>query len=77
MVAIPSAAEAQARGSLQASARVVDTRTSFAALEAARTALQPSAVVAQSRVNTVAQVSVQRLEERRGAVVVTIDYSRN
>jgi hypothetical protein len=71
----PRTAEAQARGTVQASATVVDTRTSFASLEAARNALRPAS--AQQRVATVAQVTVQRPEERPTAVVITIDYSRN
>jgi len=71
----PRIAEAQARGTLQASATVVDTRTSFASLEAARNALRPAAD--RPAVATVAQVSVQRPEQRPSAVVVTIDYSRN
>ena len=37
-VALPSAAEAQNRGVVQVSVRVVDTRTSFEGLEAARQA---------------------------------------
>lgn len=71
----PCTADAQARGTLQATATVVDTRTSFASLEAARNALRPSAD--RRAVATVAQVSVQRAEQRPSAVVVTIDYSRN
>jgi hypothetical protein len=71
----PRTAEAQARGTLQATATVVDTRTSFASLEAARDALRPAA--GRRHVATVAQVSVQRPEQRPSAVVVTIDYSRN
>jgi hypothetical protein len=72
--ALPTAAEAQTRGSLQASATVVDTRPSFAALQAARAALQPAA---HETVATVAQVSVERPANRPGIVVLTIDYSRN
>jgi hypothetical protein len=74
-------AEAQARGTLQATATVVDTRTSFASLEVARGAVQsvvaPSSLGSQSAAVTVAQVSVSRPESRPGALVVTIDYSRN
>ncbi len=72
--ALPAAAEAQTRGSLQASATVVDTRPSFAALQAARAALHPAA---HTTVATVAQVSVERPANRPGIVVLTIDYSRN
>jgi hypothetical protein len=71
----PATAEAQARGTLQATATVVDTRTSFASLDAARNALRPAGE--QQAVETVAQVSTQRPEDRPGVVVVTIDYSRN
>jgi hypothetical protein len=78
--ALPAAAEAQARGSLQAQATVVDTRQGFNALQAVRSALelatQPRAESQQS-VATVAQVSVDRPRANPGAVVVTIDYSRN
>ena len=80
MLALPRAAEAQARGALQATATVVDTRTSFASLDVARSAVQ-SAVAPQTRnqstASTVAQVSVSRPESRPSALVVTIDYSRN
>lgn len=75
----PHAAEAQARGTLQATATVVDTRTSFASLQAAQGAI--ASVVSAGRtpqaVATVAQVSVARPAERPNALVVTIDYSRN
>jgi hypothetical protein len=74
VVALPIAAEAQARGSLQATATVVDTRPSFDALQAARAVLQPAA---NNTVATVAQVSVERPAGRPGTIVVTIDYSRN
>jgi hypothetical protein len=74
-VALPGTAEAQARGTLQATATVVDTRVSFSSLEAARNALRPDA--ARNQVETVAQVRVQRPVERPSAVIVTIEYSRN
>jgi hypothetical protein len=72
--ALPVAAQAQARGTLQATATVVDTRPSFEALQAARAALQPET---HRTVATVAQVSVERPTSRPSAIVVTIDYSRN
>lgn len=72
--ALPIAAEAQARGTMQATATVVDTRPSFDALQAARGALQPGV---HKTVATVAQVSVERPASRPGTIVVTIDYSRN
>ena len=74
-VLLPRAAEAQARGTLQATATVVDTRVSFTSLEAARNALRPAAD--RQAVATVAQVRVQRPADRPSAVVVTIEYSRN
>jgi len=80
---LPAAAEAQARGTLQASATVVDTRQGFGALGAARSALRSSDSRLDSRIGsretvaTVAQVSVARPADRPSAVVVTIDYSRN
>lgn len=79
-VVLPHAAEAQARGTLQATARVVDTRTTAAGLEAARGVLQ--AIIAPGRPEqpaapTVALVSVTQRPDARAALVVTIDYSRN
>jgi hypothetical protein len=72
------AAEAQARGTLQATATVVDTRASLTALQAARSAISQAVTSERSTntVATVAQVSVARPADRP-AVVVTIDYSRN
>ena len=82
--ALPGAAEAQARGTLQATATVVDTRQGFEALNAARTAVRSatnsrpdSRIGSTQAVATVAQVSVQRPTSSSSALVVTIDYSRN
>ena len=85
--ALPAAAEAQARGTLQASATVVDTRQGFGALDAARSAVRSIQSATDSRldsrigsldtVTTVAQVSVERRPSQSAALVVTIDYSRN
>ena len=82
--ALPAAAEAQARGTLQATATVVDTRQGFGALDAARAAVRSatdsrldSRIGSLDTVATVAQVSVERAADRRSAVIVTIDYSRN
>jgi hypothetical protein len=66
-------AEAQARGTLQATATVVDTRQGFEALSAVRQALTDS----QSTVTTVAQISAERPAAKPSTVVVTIDFSRN
>jgi hypothetical protein len=79
-VALPAAAEAQARGTLQATATVVDTRQSFGALDAARQAVRSatdSRIGNVESVATVAQVSVDRAANRPSALIVTIDYSRN
>jgi hypothetical protein len=67
-------AEAQARGTLQATATVVDTRQGFEALSAVRQAVTSSSLQTQSPVATVAQVST---EKNRSAVIVTVDFSRN
>ena len=67
-------AEAQARGTLQATATVVDTRQGFEALSAVRQAVTTSTLQNQSPVATVAQVSTVK---NQNAVVVTVDFSRN
>ena len=67
-------AEAQARGTLQATATVVDTRQGFEALSAVRQAVTNSDAQNQSPVATIAQVST---EKKATAVVVTVDFSRN
>lgn len=77
---LPRAAEAQARGTLQATATVVDTRASFTSLAAVRNIVQAAVaprMAAPASASTVAQVTVQRPESRAAALVVTIDYSRN
>lgn len=70
-------AEAQARGTLQATATVVDTRQGFAALSVVRQQLTDSRIRSASTVATVAQISAARPDTQPSAVVVTIDYSRN
>lgn len=77
---LPGPAEAQARGTLQATATVVDARASIASLEAARGALQAAVAPraeTQRAAATVALVSVTRPQSRAAALVVTIDYARN
>ena len=81
---LPAAAEAQARGTLQATATVVDTKQGFGALDAARAAVHAatdsrldSRIGSLDTVTTVAQVSVERRANQSTALVVTIDYSRN
>ena len=77
----PVNAEAQARGTLQVTAQVVDTKASFDGLQAARGALRQVASGVQSTnldtVSTLAQVSMTGPSERRSELVVTIDYSKN
>jgi hypothetical protein len=70
-------AEAQARGTLQATATVVDTRQGFEALTVVRQQLTDSSIQSAHTVATVAQISTTRPETKPSAVVVTIDYSRN
>jgi len=81
---LPAAAEAQARGTLQATATVVDTKQGFGALDAARSAVRAvadsrrdSGIGSTGTVATVAQISVARPADRPSALVVTINYSRN
>src|SRR5213595_3041020 len=70
-------AEAQARGTLQATATVVDTRQGFGALSAVRQALTDSRIESRHAVETVAVVSTARPATSRSTVVVTVDFSRN
>jgi len=70
-------AEAQARGTLQATATVVDTRQGFEALSAVRQALSASTTESRHAVETVAVVSTERPATNPSTVVVTVDFSRN
>jgi hypothetical protein len=70
-------AEAQARGTLQATATVVDTRQGFEALSAVRQAVSNSGIESQAAVATVAQISTERPASKPSTVVVTVDFSRN
>ena len=70
-------AEAQARGSLQATATVVDTRQGFEALSAVRQAVTNSSIESQSTVATVAQISTERPVSKPSTVIVTVDFLRN
>jgi len=70
-------AEAQARGTLQATATIVDTRQGFEALSVVRQQLAASSIESTSTVATVAQISTARPATQPSAVVVTIDFSRN
>ena len=76
----PVTADAQARGTLQAVATVVDTRPSFDGLRAAQAAVSSwsgSAVAGRDSVQTVAQVSLQPRPAQSRALVVTVDFLRN
>jgi hypothetical protein len=77
----PINAEAQARGTLQVTAQVVDTKASLDGLQAARMALRHATTGAQDAnvdtVSTLAQVSVAQPATGRSDLVVTIDYSKN
>ena len=70
-------AEAQARGTLQATATVVDTRQGFEALSAVRQAVANSAIQSAHAVATVALISTERPVSNPSTVVVTVDFSRN
>ena len=77
----PVHAEAQARGTLQVTAQVIDTKASFDGLQAARVALRQASAGAQNSdldtVSTLAQVSIAQHPQGRSELVVTIDYSKN
>jgi len=70
-------AEAQARGTLQATATVVDTRQGFEALSAVRQAVTNSRTQSEPAVATVALISSERPASKPSTVVVTVDFSRN
>jgi len=70
-------AEAQARGTLQATATVVDTRQGFEALSAVRQAVTISRTQSEPAVATVALISSERPASKPSTVVVTVDFSRN
>jgi hypothetical protein len=76
MVAKPVTAEAQARGTVQATATVVDTRPGFEALQTARAAIQTAAHSREdSRIQS--QQTVVTVAQSPRAMVVTINYARN
>jgi hypothetical protein len=70
-------AEAQARGTLQATATVVDTRQGFEALSAVRQAVTNSRTQSAPAVSTVALISSERPASKPSTVIVTVDFSRN
>ena len=69
-------AEAQARGTLQATATVVDTRQGFEALSAVQQAVTNSRSQSKDAVATVALVTTARSEAEQ-KLVVTVDFARN
>src|SRR5437899_11019589 len=77
----PLSAAAQARGTLQVTAQVVDTKASFEGLQAARVALRHAAAGTRNAnidtVSTLAQVSMAQPATGGSDLVVTIDYSKN
>jgi len=79
-VSLPRAAEAQARGTLQATATVVDTRQGFEALSRVQQVVRSGAHSKNAQpVASVAQISAVRTSATVGgpSLVVTVDYSRN
>src|SRR6266702_8455826 len=71
----PLNAEAQARGTLQVTAQVVDTKASYDGLQAARVALRHAAAGTRNAnidtVSTLAQVSIAQPVTGRSDLVVT------
>ena len=77
---LPVAAQAQAPGTLQVYAQVVDTKVSSDGLQAGKAVLHqaPSrSGAAQTAVSTLARVSVTYATAQSPTVVLTIDYSNN
>lgn len=70
-------AEAQARGSLQASATVVDTRQGFEALTAVRQAVTNSRIESRQSVATVALVTTEQPSVKPDTLLITVDFARN
>ena len=70
-------ADAQAHGTLQATATVVDTRQGFEAISAVRQAVTGSRIESKDAVATVAVISTQRPVAEPQKVVVTVDFARN
>ena len=77
LMLVGQSAEAQARGSLQATATVVDTRQGFEALSLVRQSVTDSKVESAHTVATVAQISTARAATDPRTLVGTVDYSRN
>ena len=77
LMLVGSTAEAQGRGTLQATATVVDTHQGFGALAAVRQTLTDSRTQSQSTVATVAQITTDHPVAEPRTIVVTVDFSRN
>ena len=77
MTVLGRRAEAQARGTLQATATVVDTRQGFEALSLVRQSVTNSRIESKETVTTVAQVSTARPATQPNTLIVTVDFSRN
>lgn len=77
MMLVGRNAEAQARGTLQATATVVDTRQGFEALSLVRQTVTDSRIQSGHTVATVAEISKAQSSSDPRTVVVTVDYSRN
>ena len=77
LMLVGRSAEAQARGTLQATATVVDTRQGFEAISAVRRAVTDSRIESQHAVATVAQISTERPASKPSTMIVTVDFSRN
>ncbi len=77
LMLVGRSAEAQARGTLQATATVVDTRQGFEAISAVRQAVTDSRIESQHAVATVAQISTERPASKPSTLIVTVDFSRN
>jgi len=77
LMLVGRSAEAQARGTLQATATVVDTRQGFEAISAVRRAVTDSRIESQHAVATVAQISTERPASKPSTLIVTVDFSRN
>src|SRR5262245_21896771 len=75
----PHTAKAQSRGTLQVSATVIETKSSFEALDAVKDHLAQLVNPGEARrntVSTVAQISMAKDLETR-TLVFTVDYSKN
>ena len=77
--AVPRAAEAQARGTLQVAAVVVNTAPGLEAIKAANRIVRQSSGVDSHRSDSVATLANVTILTPRGAdsVVVTVEYAKN